>query len=83
MRPFAKAWANTDGGTINEAPLTGGTATTLVTGQDQPNGVAIDSSHIYWSNQEPGTINEAPLTGGNATTLVSRRNWPQALAVGP
>ena len=35
-------WANSDlGGTINEAPLTGGPVTTLVTGQDDPVGVAV------------------------------------------
>ena len=43
-------WANLEAGTIDEAPLTGGTATTLVTGQDNPEGLAVDSSHIYWAN---------------------------------
>jgi hypothetical protein len=34
--------ANSDpGGTIKEAPLTGGPVTTLVTGQDDPVGVAV------------------------------------------
>jgi hypothetical protein len=35
-------WANNDiSGTINEAPLTGGPVTTLVTGQPSPVGVAV------------------------------------------
>jgi hypothetical protein len=35
-------WANNDlTGTVNEAPLTGGPVTTLVTGQPSPVGVAV------------------------------------------
>jgi hypothetical protein len=34
-------WANSGTGTINEAPLTGGPVTTLVTGQPSPVGVAV------------------------------------------
>ena len=34
-------WANSGNGTINEAPLTGGPVTTLVTGQISPVGVAV------------------------------------------
>jgi hypothetical protein len=71
-------WANQFDGTIDEAPLTGGSATRLVTGQSAPFGVAVDASHIYWANTtfSGGTIAEAPLTGGSATTLVTGQRTP-------
>lgn len=74
-------WANANAGTINEAPLAGGTATTLVRGQDEPLGVAVDGSHIYWANEFGGTIDRAPLAGGIATTLLTGQNAPWGVAV--
>ncbi|MGA7420360.1 MAG: choice-of-anchor D domain-containing protein, partial [Acidimicrobiales bacterium] len=74
-------WANQGDGTIKEAPVSGGTATTLVSGQKNPFGVAVDANHIYWANQGDGTIDEAPLSGGTATTLVSGQNLVWGVAV--
>ena len=77
-------WANlapAAPGTINEAPLTGGTVTTLESGQAEPTEVAVDASHIYWASG--GTINEAPLTGGTVTTLANAQGFPGGVAVGP
>jgi hypothetical protein len=74
-------WAN-DAGTISEVPLAGGPATTLVTGQNGPVGVAVDSSHIYWADNGAGTIDETNRDGtGGVTTLVTGQNYPVTVAV--
>jgi len=76
-------WANYLGGTINEAPLAGGTATTLVTGQSDPVGVAVYGGRLYWNNLGTGTIDEANLNGTGVTTLVTGQYDPGGLAVSP
>jgi hypothetical protein len=58
-------------GTIMEANLDGTGVTTLVTGQNEPDGVAVDSSHIYWADLGSHTIMEANLDGTGVTTLVT------------
>jgi Tol biopolymer transport system component len=83
MRPDGSARANAGNGTINEAPLAGGSPTTLVSGLNQPVGVAVDASHIYWTDFMAGTIDEAPLTAGSPTTLVSGLSKPAGIAVSP
>ena len=58
--------------------------TTLVTGQDNPEGLAVDSGHLYWANNDiSGTINEAPLAGGPVTTLATGQISPVGVAVSP
>jgi hypothetical protein len=79
-------WANqVPDGTINAAPLAGGTPTTLVTGQIFPAGVAVDASHIYWADTGktgfPGTIWEAPLTGSPAAIVATGQDNPAGVAV--
>ena len=75
-------WANSTDGTIDEARLNPlGPATTLISGQASPWGVAVESGHIYWANSGDGTIKEAPLTGGPVTTLVTGQDNPEGLAV--
>jgi hypothetical protein len=79
-------WAT--GSTIMQANLDGTGVTTLVTGQDDPGAVAVDSSHIYWVNStdangdlNSGTVMEANLDGTGVTTLVTGQDDPGAVAV--
>jgi hypothetical protein len=79
-------WANNDvDGTINRAPLAGGTPASLVALQDLPLGVAVDASYIYWANQGSGfgdgTINKAPIAGGPVTILATGQAKPSGVAV--
>jgi hypothetical protein len=62
------------GGTIVEANLDGTGATTLVSGQGGPDGLAVTSSNIYWANTSGGTIMAAGLAGTSATPLVTGQN---------
>ncbi len=62
----------------------------LVTGQNSPYGLAVDSTRVYWANNGvqdgDGSINSAPLasvagTPTTPTTLVSGLDFPYAVAV--
>jgi hypothetical protein len=72
-------------GTVKKAPLTGGPATTLVTGQDGPSGVAVENGYIYWADAVSGTIMRTNLNSCEPTctveTLVGDQNSPSGAAV--
>ncbi|HEY6238347.1 MAG TPA: hypothetical protein VIZ68_04090, partial [Thermoplasmata archaeon] len=40
-------WTDFDGGKVMKAPLSGGPATVLATGQPGPCGIAVDSTTVY------------------------------------
>jgi hypothetical protein len=46
------------GGEVLKAPLSGGTPSTLATGQGYINGFAIDSSNAYWTTWSTDTVVE-------------------------
>jgi uncharacterized repeat protein (TIGR03803 family) len=69
-------------GTINRVPLAGGTATTLVTGQNQAGGLAVTSTNVYWASESGVMV--APLTGGAASQLYGFGfSVPFGVAIGP
>jgi hypothetical protein len=77
-------WTNQDNGTpgtLSEANTDGSSPQTLITGLPVPEGVAVDSSHIYWANFDDGTINEANLDGSNPQALITGQNFPDSVAV--
>jgi sugar lactone lactonase YvrE len=73
-------WANAGSGTITEANLDGSDVTQIVSGQDAPQGVAVDSSHIYWATLN-NTIMEANLDGSDVIQIVSGQSFPVGVAV--
>ena len=76
-------WANSGNGTIMEANLDGTNPQTIVTGQSNPVGIAVDAQHLYWANRDSGTIAEANLDGTNPQTIVSGQSDAQGMTVGP
>ena len=62
--------------TVTGALLDGGGATTLATGLDNANGIAVDSTGVYftsWASQadDRGTVTRIPLDGGAPVTLTT------------
>ena len=59
----------------------GGPPTPLVTGLNNPAGVAVDSTSLYISDSGNHRVIKVPTAGGATTTLVSGLNNPAGLAV--
>lgn len=53
------------------APLTGGTATTLVSGLAFVTDLVADPTHVYFNEQDAGRVSRVPLTGGVPQPLMS------------
>ena len=64
-------WTNYTGvGTINHAPLGGGSVTTLAVQQVAPSAIALDQANVYWANGvNPGAIMKVSKLGGPAIRL--------------
>ena len=77
----------TDGNSkIERSNLDGSDAQDVVTGLDQPNGIAYHpgESKIYWANgngTSPGTIQRANLDGSSIETVVSGLDLPWGIAL--
>jgi hypothetical protein len=54
--------------------------TTLASGQDRPESVAVDSTHVYWITGHDA-VKAIPIGGGSVTTLVSGQYPLLSLAV--
>jgi len=74
-------WTDSGAGTVNVISLPSTTVQTLVSGQNVPAGLAVDSSHLYWTNSNAGTIMRANLDGTGVTTLVTGQMGPFGVAV--
>jgi sugar lactone lactonase YvrE len=55
---------------VMKVPLAGGTPTVLASGQDYPEGIAIDGSNVYWSTVG-GAIMKTSLNGGPVVALTT------------
>ena len=79
---WANAGDHTGGaGAIWTANLDGTSPHAIATGQDDPAGVAVDSSHLYWTSVDDNAVIEAGLDGSNPRTIVINQDAPFGVAV--
>jgi hypothetical protein len=84
-------WLDNGNSTLDEAPIIGGSVTTLASGLNAPVKLTVNASNAFWTEQaaasgcciqmQAGQIREVSLAGGPASTLVSGIDAPVALAV--
>ena len=52
-------WADVYSGAVVSAPLAGGAAVTLATGQFDARSLTVDATSLYWANRSAGVVHEA------------------------
>ncbi len=66
-------WSNRSGGEIRRANLDGSGQTILVTGENLPDGPALDvaSGQMYWGRASEGSVHRANLDGTGRTVVLT------------
>jgi hypothetical protein len=72
-------WVSTD--QIWAANLDGTSPHAIVTGQNGPEGIAVNSSNLYWADAADGTIWEANLDGSSPHIILTSQRGQVGLAV--
>jgi hypothetical protein len=69
---------------IESVPTAGGATTTLASFTYYPEGLAVDTSHVFWASSsfslDGGFIESAPTSGGSPATIASGLSNPAAIA---
>jgi hypothetical protein len=66
---------------IVEASLDGASPQIIVTGQADPDELAVDGSHLYWTTGGRGTIEEANLDGTSPQTIITDQSGPNGVVI--
>jgi hypothetical protein len=80
-------WADINDGGISAANLDGSNPHTIITNQNEPEGVAV-AGQLYWTSggfggASTGTVSEANLDGSSRHIIVTGQDVPQMMAVTP
>jgi len=68
-------------GSVLQAPVGGGSVTTLAMGLEDPYGIAVDSNNVYFTTYAGGRVKKVPIGGGTVVTLAQNLNNPCYIAV--
>jgi hypothetical protein len=73
-------WSNRSGGEIRRANLDGTGQTILVTGENLPDGPALDIAHghIYWGRASDGSVHRTEPNGTGSTVVLAGIAAPPA-----
>lgn len=75
-------WANFETGEILRDSTRGGALSVIATGQDRPNGIAVDAKNVYWTNQGDNTVWMSPQDLSTPSTqLAGGQNKPGEIVV--
>lgn len=55
--------------------------TALVSGLNDPLGIAVDGTSVYWVHLSGGTVMKVPVIGGTPAMLASGQSSPNLIAV--
>jgi hypothetical protein len=75
-------WTNEDG-IVRSAPIAGGAATAIATGQGNPGGIAVDAARTYWvrAGIYGGSVLSLPLGGGTPFVIAAAQHEPEVIAI--
>jgi len=60
------AWFTNSDGTIRQVAKGGGSATTVVSAEQDPKGITADATHLFWTALDSGKVMKGPKTSPNA-----------------
>ncbi|MBI5535791.1 MAG: hypothetical protein HY898_23940 [Deltaproteobacteria bacterium] len=83
---YTEAGAGASDGNVWRAPVNGGSATLVASGQARPYGIAADGVYVYWTNNgscgaEDGALMRSAVAGGAAEVVQPGQKCPKALVI--
>ncbi len=74
-------WTDYSTGRVVKAPLSGGAATIVASGQDGACAITADENNIYWTNSADGRVMKMPVNGGPPVVLARGQRRPSEIGI--
>jgi hypothetical protein len=72
-------WTARGAGTVYQAPIGGGAAITLASGQADPTGIVVDGPNVYFLDNFTPALFRVPVGGGPLVMMASNLGNPYTL----